>query len=82
MFEVDLFTMFPIRIEYISFEDNLLRGKNSSSGDNMILAYVVLFNVTVIKNYFFPSWRNCEFQLSPLKKHMSCHFISALQIDP
>ena len=27
MFEVGLFRMFEIRIEYISLEDNLLRGK-------------------------------------------------------
>ena len=68
LFEVGSFTVFEIRIEYISLEDILLRDK--------ILAFMIWFwykSFSLMslwsKISFFPSCKNCMFQLSPLKKH-------------
>ena len=47
----------------------------------MILANIFRVNVTVIKNYLFPSRMSGMFQLSSLEKHI-CHFISIFKIDP
>ena len=53
MFEVGLFTIFEIKIEYISLEDNLSRIKILAPLITlMILTYVVLVSVNVTKNYF------------------------------
>ena len=61
MFEVGLFTIFEIKIEYISLEDNLSRIKILAPLITlMILTYVVLVSVNVIKNYF-------EYSIKPLR---------------
>ena len=60
MFEVGLFAIFEIKIEYISLEDNLSRIKILAPLITlMILTYVVLVSVNVIKNYF-------EYSIKPL----------------
>ena len=61
MFEVGLFTIFEIKIEYISLEDNLSRIKILAPLITlMILTYVVLVSVNVTKNYF-------EYSIKPLR---------------